>query len=283
MDRSYRATPGSGPEAPGADPVVPAPVPDGQDAGPLPEAGPDAAGVRRRLMSDGVGISVSVIAFALIYGLAARQAGLSLVEGLAMSAIAFAGAAQFSALGLLAQGVPWLGIIVLTGILNARHLLYSASLAPWFAGTSRRERAVSAYILTDEAYALAMPAFRALGRHDSRTYLIAAGFTFVPWVSATMLGMLFGELMPDPTTLGLDVIFPAAMAGLAVVLVVDRRAAVAAVLGVVIGVGVALAVGPSVGIVAGGLAGPALALRVPRSAADAVAEESASDHAVGLP
>ncbi|MCY7419542.1 MAG: hypothetical protein LH650_13845, partial [Chloroflexi bacterium] len=147
----------------------------------------------------------------------------------------------------------------------------------------RRERAASAYILTDEAYALAMPAFRALGRHDTRTYLIAAGFTFVPWVSATMLGMLFGELMPEPTTLGLDVIFPAAMAGLAVALVVDRRAAVATVLGVVVGVGVALAAGPSVGIVVGGLAGPALALMVPRSAADMVTQESAPDRATGLP
>lgn len=234
-------------------------------------------------MSDGVGISVSVIAFALIYGLAARQAGLSLLEGLAMSAIAFAGAAQFSALGLLAQGVPWLGIIVLTAILNARHLLYSASLAPWFAGTSRRERAASAYILTDEAYALAMPAFRALGRHDTRTYLIAAAFTFVPWVSATMLGMLFGELMPEPTTLGLDVIFPAAMAGLAVALVTDRRAAVAAVLGVLVGVSVALVAGPSVGIVAGGLAGPAIALLVPRGPSDTVTQASAGDHAAGLP
>ncbi len=234
-------------------------------------------------MSDGVGISVSVIAFALIYGVAARQAGLSLIEGLAMSAIAFAGAAQFSALGLLAQGVPWVGIIVLTGILNARHLLYSASLAPWFAGASRWERAASAYILTDEAYALAMPAFRALGRHDSRTYVIAAGFTFVPWVGATMLGMLFGEVLPDPTTLGLDVIFPAAMGGLAVALVVDRRAAVAAVLGVVVGVGVALAAGPSVGIVAGGLAGPALALVVPGRSPGTVAGESASDRAAGLP
>ncbi len=244
---------------------------------------PDVGAIRRRLMTDGTGIAVSVIAFAVVYGLAARQAGLSLVEGLAMSAIAFAGAAQFSALGLLAQGVPWVGIIVLTAILNARHLLYAASLAPWFAGRSRTERALSAYILTDEAFALTMPAFRALGRHDRRTYLIAAGLTFVPWVSATLVGMLFGELLPAPTTLGLDVVFPAAMAGLAMALVVDRRAATAAVVGVGVGIGVALAVGPSVGIVTGGLVGPAVALLVPEGRTEIAAAEAAAEAPQGMP
>ena len=247
------------------------------------EGAPDTRAIRRRLVGDGIGISVSVVAFAIVYRLAARQSGLSLVEGLAMSAIAFAGAAQFAALGLLAQGVPWVAIIVLTALLNARHLLYSASLAPWFAGRSRRERAASAFILTDEAFALAVPAFRALGRHDRRTYLIAGMFTFVPWVSATMLGMLFGELLPEPRTLGLDVVFPAAMAGLAVALVVDRRAATAAVVGVVVGVVVALAVGPSVGIVAGGLTGPAVALLVRETPAEVAAAEAAHGSSAGLP
>jgi len=244
---------------------------------------PDVAAVRRRLISDGIGIGVSAGAFALVYGLAARQAGLSPIEGLAMSAIAFAGAAQFAAIGLLVQGVPWLGIIVLTALLNARHLLYSASLAPWFTGRSRRERAAASYILTDEAFALALPAFRALGRYDRQTYLIAGMFVFVPWVSATMLGMLFGELLPDPTTLGLDIVFPAAMAGLAVALVVDRRAATAAVVGVVVGVVVALAVGPSVGILAGGLAGPAVALMVRETPAQVSAAEAAQTGSAGLP
>ena len=46
-----------------------------------------------------------------------------------MSTIAFAGAAQFAAVGYVATGVPWPAIMLLTGLLNARHLLYSASLA----------------------------------------------------------------------------------------------------------------------------------------------------------
>ncbi len=95
--------------------------------------------------------------------------------------------------------------------------------------------------------------------------------------------MLFGQLLPEPTTLGLDVVFPAAMAGLAVALVVDRRAAVAAVVGVVVGVMVALWLGPSVGILAGGLTGPAVALLVRETPAEVAAAEAARTGSAGLP
>jgi 4-azaleucine resistance transporter AzlC len=238
----------------------------GTDAGApgTPEASAErAAAARRRLWMDGLGIGLSAAAFGVVYGLAARQAGFSLVEGTAMSMLVFAGAAQFAAVGLVAQGVPWLGIVVLTALLNARHLLYSAALAPWFAQRSRIERAASAHVLTDEAFALALPAFRMLGRHDRATYALAAAIPAVPWMVATTVGLIGGSLLPDPTALGIDVVFPAAMAGLAVALMTDRRAVVAAVAGASVGVAVALTSQPSVGILVGGLAGPAIALAVP--------------------
>ena len=68
----------------------------------------------------------------------ARPASRS-IEAMAMSTIVFAGAAQFAAVGYVASGLAWPGIILLTALLNARHLLYSAALAPWL-----RERAVRA-------------------------------------------------------------------------------------------------------------------------------------------
>jgi 4-azaleucine resistance transporter AzlC len=223
----------------------------------------DLRRVRRRVVTDGLAISFSAAAFALVYGLAARDAGLSFLEAMAMSAIVLAGAAQFAALGLIVQGVPWAGILLLVALLNARHLLYSASLAPWFAGTSRRVRAACAYVLADETYALAMPAIRSLGRLDLRTYALAAAMPVIPWVVATAIGYLGGELMPDPRVLGMDVVFPAAMAGLAVALITDRRTLVAAVAGGAIGLVVALAVQPAVGVMAGGVAGPLVAMLVP--------------------
>ena len=219
--------------------------------------------VRRRVVADGSAISLSAAAFAIVYGLAARQTGLSLVETMAMSTLVLGGASQFAALGLIAGGVPWAGIVVLTGLLNARHLLYSASLAPWFAGTSLRLRAAAAHVLTDETYALVMPAFRSLGRADVGTYAIAAAMPVIPWIGATAIGYLGGSLMPDPHVLGMDVVFPAAMAGLAVALITDRSALIAAVAGTAIGLVVALLVQPSVGVLAGGLIGPLIALFTP--------------------
>jgi 4-azaleucine resistance transporter AzlC len=229
---------------------------------------------------DGLGIGLSAAAFGVVYGLAARQAGFSVIEGTAMSLLVFAGAAQFAAVGLVAQGVPWVGIVVLTALLNARHLLYSAALAPWFAKRSRLERAASAHVLTDEAFALALPAFRTLGRHDRSTYALAAAIPAVPWMIATTVGLIGGSLLPDPTVLGIDVVFPAAMAGLAVALITDRRSVVAAVAGALVGVAVALISQPSVGILVGGLVGPAIALAVP---APAAADPAPPEPRTGMP
>jgi 4-azaleucine resistance transporter AzlC len=224
---------------------------------------------RRRVAVDGLGIAASAFAFGVVFGLAARQAGYSVPEALAMSLFVFAGAAQFAAVGLVAQGVPWPGIILLTALLNARHLLYAAALAPWFARRGAAVRAICAWFLTDEAFALGLPAFRRLGRLDLPTYAIAAMLVWVPWVAATIVGAVGGQLLPEPRDLGLDVVFPAAMAGLAVALVTDRRSVVATVAGAAIGLAVALAVQPSVGVLCGGLGGPLVAMVVPTTGRDA--------------
>ncbi len=226
------------------------------------DGGQDARSVRRRILIDGLAIVLSVFAFGTVYGLAAREASFSLIEALAMSLFAYAGAAQFAAVGLIAAGVPWLGILVLTALLNARHLLYAASLAPWVTGISRRSRAIAAHFLTDESFALSMPGIRSLGRLDPTSYALAVAVTFVPWVSATAVGYVGGELLPDPRAVGLDIVFPAAMAGLAVALVTERRSLVAAVSGASIGSALALLVQPAVGVIVGGLVGPLVALRV---------------------
>ena len=110
-----------------------------------PAAAPlDLPQARRRLVLDGLGIVVSAVGFGFVYGLAARtDAGFSPIDVMAMSVFAFAGAAQFAAVGYVAAGVPWIVIGLLTGLLNARHVLYSAALAPWFRGRSFGERAIA--------------------------------------------------------------------------------------------------------------------------------------------
>ena len=220
---------------------------------------------RRRLLADSAGIAVSVAGFGFVFGLSAREAGFSPVEAMAMSTIVFAGASQFAAVGYVANGLGWPGIILLTALLNARHLLYSAALRPWLRDVPLPRRAVMAHVLTDEAFALSISHFRRIGRMDERGYWIGAIVaTFIPWNLATLGGVVLGAQIPEPGRLGIDVIFPAAMIGLAVGLITGRRELVAATVGAGIAVTVALVSSPSIGIVAGGIIGPLVALLVPK-------------------
>jgi predicted branched-subunit amino acid permease len=221
---------------------------------------------RRQLILDSVGIAIAALAFGLVYGLAARTAGFSAIEASAMSVFVFGGAAQFAAVGYVASGLSWPVIAILTGFLNARHLLYSAALAPWLVDRPRRERAVMAHLLTDEAFALTISHFKRIGGRDAAAYWIPAiGATFVPWNLATIAGVLLGDVIPDPVGLGLDLVFPAAMAGLAIGLISGSRELIAAVLAVAFAVPVGLVAGPAVGIIVGGLLGPVGGLLAPVS------------------
>jgi predicted branched-subunit amino acid permease len=120
------------------------------------------------------------------------------------------------------------------------------------------------HVLTDEAFALAAAHFHRLGRVDLPGYWIAAVVgVFIPWNIATVAGVLLGGAIPNPSSFGLDIVFPAAMAGLAVGLATGRREVVAAGAGAIIGTGLSLVVGPALGIVAGGLLGPLVGMALP--------------------
>lgn len=219
---------------------------------------------RRRLVVDSVGIWVIAIIVGGIFGFTARQGGLSLLEAIAFSSILFAGASQFAALGLLAVNTPWPSIVLLVWLLNARHLLYSASVAPYTAQLSRRLRAGLAYLLTDEAFALTTAHIARLGRIDVPAAWYAGLTIFVPWNGATIAGWLAGAALPNPALFGLDVVFAAAMAGLAIGLVKDRAALLALVVGCVSAVAAALVVDSSAAILLGGLLGPLAGLSLYR-------------------
>jgi len=138
-----------------------------------------------------IGIMASAGGFGVVFGLAARQAGFSVIEASVMSVVVFAGAAQFAAVGFVRAGMPWPAIFLLTALLNARHLLYSAALRPWLVKVPALKRAVMAHFLTDEGFALSVAHFQRLGFADLRGYWLAAiGATFIPWNVATLIGVI---------------------------------------------------------------------------------------------
>ena len=227
-------------------------------------AAPALRAARRRLAIDSIGIWALAVVIGTIFGFTARQGGLSLLEAAAFSAILFAGASEFAAVGLVAVGAPWASIVLVVWLLNARHLLYAASIAPHAARLPRRVRAGLAFLLTDEAFALTSAHIARLGSLDVAGAWYAGLAIFVPWSLATIAGWLAGAALPDPATIGLDVVFPASMAGLAVGLVRDRAALVALVAGSATAVAAALALDASAAVMLGGLVGPIAGLAAAR-------------------
>lgn len=191
---------------------------------------------RRRVVVDALAVSSSSASFGLVYGLAARDAGLSVAETVVMSVAVLAGSAQFAAVGLLAQGAPGVNVLLTTVALNARHVLYGPALMPWLASWSRLRRIAAGYILTDEVFALAVAHFRRTNRADLVGYW-SAGMVPAAWIVTGAVGWWAGDLIPDPNSWGLGVVFPVAMGGLAVGFMGERdgraAAAVAALAGVV--------------------------------------------------
>src|SRR5512136_2801863 len=97
---------------------------------------------------------VGVFPFGLIYGALAVKAGLAPGLAQAMSAVVFAGSAQFIAAQLVHEAAPAVVIVLSIAIVNLRHVLYSASVAPYVQHLPLKWRGVLAYLLTDEAFAV---------------------------------------------------------------------------------------------------------------------------------
>ena len=180
-----------------------------------------------------------VAPFGMVYAVSALAAGLSVWETLCMSLIVFAGASQFTAVGLFGSGAnPWT-IIATTAIINARHLLLAASTASYIRRAPTWLRALVAFQLTDETYAVGIQHFAKHG--GDAWYQFGSNLSlYVVWAASTVIGSLLGALIPDPGALGLDLIFPLTFIAFTVPMLRDRVNRVVAVLAAVISVGTAL-------------------------------------------
>ena len=161
------------------------------------------------------------------YGVLANKAGLPVFHTLLMSLIVYAGSAQLIAVTLFSSGIAPLSIIATTFIVNLRHFLFSAALAPHLTGWRKRELAGFAFELTDETFALHSTRF-AEGP-ATKTEIFASNITAqVTWVISTILGMTAGNLIGDVKPFGLDYALPAMFIALLVMQVKDRLHALAA-------------------------------------------------------
>ena len=172
-------------------------------------------------------IAVAAFAFAVSFGVLARASGIASVEAIVMSATTFAGSAQLAVASILGAAGGIVSAIVAATLLNARYAPISVSVAPVFVGGSVR-RLFESQLIVDESWAMAR---RRDGRYD-RKLLVGGGLVLYGcWVGGTVVGVLAGDALGDPGSLGLDAAFPALFLAILVAQVHDRRALAAAVLG----------------------------------------------------
>lgn len=146
-----------------------------------------------------VPLLVGVFPFGMIYGALALNAGLSLAASQMMSSIVFAGSSQFIAAQLIHDAAPGLVIVLTIAVVNLRHMLYSASLAPYLEKLPIRWKILLAYLLTDEAYAPTALKFEREGASPlGHWFLFGAGLAlWSTWQVSTGLGIFLGAAIPQ--------------------------------------------------------------------------------------
>lgn len=182
------------------------------------------AGVRAEIP-----LLIGVFPFGLIYGALALNAGLSPAAAQMMSSIVFAGSAQFITTQLVHESAPGFVIVLTIAVVNLRHMLYSASMAPYLASLSTRWKATLSYFLTDEAYAPTIVHYEEKGiSPHMHWFLFGAGLSlWLDWQISTALGIFLGAAIPEAWSL--DFALPLTFIAM-VVPVLKNRPAIAAAL-----------------------------------------------------
>jgi len=212
----------------------------------------------RQAFRDGVTavspLLVGVVPFGLAFGVAAGQSSIGGVLGYASSLIIFAGAAQLTTVQLFDDGAATAVIIITALVINSRHLMYSAAMAPHFREFPRHWRLVLPYVMTDQAFAVSITRFEDVTdpAYKRRYYTGAALGLFVTWQATTGLGTIAGATVPDSWSL--DFAIPLVFLALLLPAVKNRPGLVAAIVGGVIAV-VGVSIPYHLGLIIGALSG----------------------------
>ena len=183
----------------------------------------------RRGIADALPLYVPAVPFALVIGLAIVESGLNPFAVWSGSWLIFGGAAQLTLVTLLGSGAAIVAAITAALVVNARHLMYSAAMAPVYQSQPAWFRWLGPYFLIDQMFALT--SIRADEEPEVfRTYYLAAGATFwTLWQLTTALGVFLGPVVPQ--SWNLEFAIPLLFIGL-IVLGIDKSSkAVAALVG----------------------------------------------------
>jgi 4-azaleucine resistance transporter AzlC len=171
------------------------------------------------------GVAGSVVA--LSFGVVAQGAGLSPLAAIVMSAIVFAGSAQFTAISILAGGGTVGAAVLAAALVNSRFLPMGAAIGPSLPGGPLR-RALQGQTVVDASWGMAG---RGDGTFDRWVLFGSTAPQYAGWVGGTIVGALGGNVIGDPEALGLDAVYPAFFLTLLLNELTDRRSRIVAALG----------------------------------------------------
>lgn len=170
----------------------------------------------RQGMRDSVPVLIGIAPFGLLFGALAVDNGMDIVQATLMSGLIFGGASQMVGIDLFgARIAPWMIVLSIFAV-NFRHVLYSASLGPKLVHYSGLQKAISFFFLTDVHYSAAEQ------RHErglSIRFAWYMGLTiplYVLWIAETIVGGLFGKLITNPQSFGIDMLLPVYFLGIVI-------------------------------------------------------------------
>jgi 4-azaleucine resistance transporter AzlC len=153
-------------------------------------------------------VAISVATYGVVFGVLARQVGVTLLEAMVMNVIVFAGAAQTAALDLWTYPLPVLSIVATVVLINLRLIMLGASMRPWMHELPGQYVYPTLHILSDESWAVAMNRYRR-GETDAGVVLGCNLAIVLAWFPAVAVGHLVGTSIGDPAAIGLDFAFTA--------------------------------------------------------------------------
>jgi 4-azaleucine resistance transporter AzlC len=163
----------------------------------------------------------------LSFGVLAREVGFSAVGAIVMSAIVFAGSAQFAAVTIIAGGGGAGAAIAAAALMNSRFLPMGVALAPSLPGRWLK-RFAQGQTVVDSSWAMAAIGG---GRFDRYFLFGATAPQYTGWITGTVCGVLGGDLLGDTDAIGLDAVYPAFFLSLLIVEMRDRRSRFVALAG----------------------------------------------------
>lgn len=185
-----------------------------QAAAPSQDALPSSAEFRRGLKS-AIPVMIGFIPFALVLGAQAAAKGFSAIETPLLTGLNFGGGSEFAAIGLWTSPPHLLLIVGVTLLVNSRHLLMGAALAPYLRRLPRRTALRTLFFMCDESWAMGLADARRRegeGRAVpfSLDYFMGVSIgLYLTWVLFTAIGALIGPRLGDVTAYGFDMAFPA--------------------------------------------------------------------------